>query len=341
MTPARTPLVECVPNVSEGRDPQVIAALCGAILSVPGVRLLHVDAGADAHRTVFTFAGPPEPAGDAALALAREVVHLIDMREHRGAHPRLGALDVCPFVPVRHVSLARCAALARRVASTIAHDHRMPVYLYEAAAFDPGRRSLPLLRAGEFEGLARKLQDPAFTPDFGPATAHATLGASVVGARSFLVAWNVSLDTTDVSVAREIARRVRTSGSLRMEGRATHVSTRKRLDAVRALGWGMPSYGHAQVSLNLLDVQRTPLHVAFHAIAEEAAALGTRVIGSELIGLVPLDALREAGRAWCGHHDELSDDDLVQAAVDALGLAVIRPFRPHERVLEWVLDRSG
>ena len=272
------PLIECVPNVSEGRDPDTIAALAAAVRSVDGVRLLHVDAGADAHRTVFTFAGPPESVGDAALALGRVVAARVDMRRQSGAHPRIGALDVCPFVPVRGVTLARCALVARRVGATLARDLGVPVYLYEAAAFDPQRRALPFLRRGEFEGLPARMHDRGFTPDFGPAVAHPTLGASIVGARPFLIAWNVSLDTDDVAIARTIAGRVRTSGwSAQAQGRV--VRHPGRLPAVRAVGWSMPSYGHAQVSLNLLDFETTGMHVAWQAVCEEALAAGVQVIG--------------------------------------------------------------
>ncbi len=330
-------LVECVPNVSEGRDPDVIAALAAAVRAVPGVRLVHVDSSVDAHRTVMTFAGPTERVGDAAIALAHAVAGRVDMRCQRGAHPRIGALDVCPFVPLRGVTLERCARLARRVGATIAHDLRLPVYLYEAAAFDPVRAALPVLRRGEFEGLPQKLQNPAFVPDFGPAVAHPTMGAAIVGARPLLVAWNLSLDTADVAVAQAIAARVRASGVTTVEG-GTRVHRPGRLPAVRAVGWAMPTYGHAQVSLNLLDFTVTPMHVAWRVVGEEAAAHGVLVAGSELVGLVPLEALRAAGRDALGAVDsELTDSTLVDAAVAALGLDAIHPFNPRERVLEWAI----
>lgn len=334
MTRGDPPLVECVPNVSEGRDGPVIASLAEAIASIPDVKLLHVDAGADAHRTVFTFAGPPEAAADAALALGAAVARRIDMRGHAGAHPRIGALDVCPFVPLRATTMERCTALSRRVGATLAHDHGVPVFLYEAAAFDDTRRRLPDLRRGELEGLAVRLADPAFQPDFGPARPHPSMGATIVGARPLLVAWNVSLDTTDVLVARAIAGRVRTSGVVRTHANGSRVRTPGRLAAVRAVGWSLPSFGHAQVSLNLLDVRVTPMHVAYRVVSEEAAAHGASVIGSELIGLVPLEALCSAGREVVGDADDVS---LVQAGVDALRLRAVRPFDPRERVLEWRL----
>jgi glutamate formiminotransferase/formiminotetrahydrofolate cyclodeaminase len=336
------PLVECVPNVSEGRDPIVIAALAAAIRDVPGVRLLHVDPGADAHRTVFTFAGEPEAVGDAAVALARTVAAQVDMRQHHGAHPRLGALDVCPFVPMRGVSLDRCAMVARRVAATIAHDLGMPVYLYEAAAFRSDRRALPALRRGEYEGLAARLGEPAWTPDFGPRVLHPAMGAAIVGARPFLIAWNLSLDTADAHIATQIARRVRASGWTRVVN-GQRVRLPGRLPAVRAVGWEMPSYGQAQVSLNLLDFHTTPMHEAYRVVSDEAAALGAAVIGSELVGLVPLEALRASGRAALGAAAaRASDAALVDAARRMLGLDAVHPFDPRARVLEWALaDASG
>jgi glutamate formiminotransferase/formiminotetrahydrofolate cyclodeaminase len=332
-------LVECVPNVSEGRDAAVLAVLADAICGVPGVRLLHVDAGVDANRTVFTFVGPPEPVGDAAVRLAHAVARTIDMRSQSGAHPRLGALDVCPFVPVRATTLARCAGLARRVASTLAHDLDLPVYLYEAAAFDPDRRGLPALRAGEYEGLAARIGTRGSTPDFGPSRLHPGLGAAIVGARSYLVAWNVALSTDDVDVATRIAARVRTSGYVRVAPDGTRVRVPGVLPAVRAVGWGMPSYGHAQVSLNLLDVGVTPMHVAYDAVAREAAREGHRVIGSELVGLVPLNALRDAGRDALGAAAfDAADEALVAAAVARLGLDAVHAFEPRTRVIEYALD---
>ena len=334
------PLVECVPNVSEGRDHDVIAALAATVTAVAGVTLLHVDSGVDAHRTVFTFVGPPERAGDAAIALGRQVADRIDMRRQRGAHPRLGALDVCPFVPVRSVSLERCARLARRVGATLAHDLELPVYLYEAAAFDATRRALPLLRRGQFEGLADRLRDPHGVPDFGPRRAHPTMGAAIVGARPFLIAWNLSLDTADVEVARTIARRVRASGHT-VQGGPEPVHRPGLLPAVRAVGWDMPSYGHVQVSLNLLDFTATPMHVAWRVVAEQAEAHGTRVIGSELVGMVPLAALRAAGRAALGQAQDAPDAALVAAAVQSLQLDALAPFDPSRRVLEWSMGERG
>ncbi len=333
MTGAGTPIIECVPNVSEGRDSGVVEALRSSIVAVDGVRLLHVDTGADAHRTVFTFAGPPELVGDAAIRLARAVAEQVDMRRHHGAHPRLGALDVCPFVPVRGVGLDRCVGVARRVAATLAHDLDLPVYLYEAAAFRHDRRSLVDLRRGEYEGLPARLAAAAGRPDFGPAHVSPRLGASIVGARPLLIAWNVSLATTDVAIARRIAGRVRSSGVRRRARDGGEVVTPGRLAALRAVGWAMPAYGHAQVSMNLLDYCTTPLHVAYAVIREEAECEGTKVVGSELIGLVPAEALIGSGRALLGD-GAASEDAAVAAAVKGLGLDHLGPFDPDTRILE-------
>lgn len=336
-------LIECVPNVSEGRNPRVLAALRAAIETASDVHLLHEDVGVDAHRTVYTFAGAPEAVGDAAIRLGHAVARHIDMRHHQGAHARLGALDVCPFVPIRGVTLARCAGVARRVASVLAHDLRLPVYLYEAAAYADDRRSLADLRRGEYESLGARFSDPEHAlarPDYGPAACHARLGAAVVGARPFLIAWNVSLATEDVSVARRIAGRVRTSGTRRQGPGGRQTIVPGRLHAVRAIGWVMPSYGCAQVSMNILDYRQTPLHVAYDAVAEEAALAGTGVVGSELVGLVPAEALLATGRATLGD-ETVADDEAVQAAITRLGLDHLAPFDPSQRIVERVLERCA
>jgi glutamate formiminotransferase/formiminotetrahydrofolate cyclodeaminase len=333
MSDAGTPVIECVPNVSEGRDPRIIDALASALARTSGVRLLHVDPGHDAHRTVFTFVGGPEAVADGAIRLGHAVAAHLDMRRHHGAHPRLGALDVCPFVPVRGVTLERCVGVARRVAATLAHDLDLPVYLYEAAAFRPDRRSLVDLRRGEYEHLAGRLAEPSGRPDFGPVRPSPRLGASIVGARPFLIAWNVSLATTDVTIARRIAGRVRASGVRQPGPDGKDVHHPGRLPAVRAVGWAMPSYGHAQVSMNLLDYRITPLHVAYAAVCEEAAREGTQVVGSELIGLVPADALIGTGRALLGD-EGAPEDRAVAAAVRGLGLDHLGPFDATARILE-------
>lgn len=319
-------LVECVPNVSEGRNRGTIDAIAEAVRGVAGVHLLDVDSGVAANRTVYTFVGAPAEVAEAAHRVAERCAALIDMRQHAGAHPRLGALDVCPFVPLSGVSMEACIALARNVGARIGRELDVPVYLYEHAAFRDDRRLLAGVRAGEYEGLRVRLSDPRWAPDYGPAAWRPAFGACIVGARPFLVAFNVTLSTTDAGLARRIAARLREVSAF---GR--------RLRAVRAIGWFIEEYGRAQVSMNLVDFETTPPHVAFEAVREEAEALGTSVEGSELIGLIPLEPLLMAGRFYSARegHEEVGDPDrLVATAVRRLGLERHRPFDPARRVVE-------
>jgi glutamate formiminotransferase len=352
MPDADARLVECVPNFSEGRDPDVIGAIAEAIAAVPGSRLLHVDPGAGANRTVVTFAGEPEAALDAAFAGIRTAARHIDMRDHQGVHPRIGATDVCPFVPLQGTTMADCADLARRLGERVGRELGIPVYLYGEAASRPERRGLGRLRWGQYEGLRARLADPWWAPDFGPVDwddGVARAGATVIGARFFLVALNVTLETIDVGVARRIARRLRERGEVRRHPNGTVVRdadgrplrTSGRFRHLKAIGWLIPEYGRAQVSMNLTDFRETPMHAVVSAVREEAGREGVHVAGSELVGLVPLDAMRAAGRA-SGLPADASDRELVAAAAGALALdrydpAHRRPFDPDERVLEWRL----
>jgi glutamate formiminotransferase/formiminotetrahydrofolate cyclodeaminase len=341
-------LVECVPNVSEGRDRAVIDGLSRAIASVAGVTLLDVDPGADTNRTVFTFVGPPAEVGEAAVRLAHAAAAHIDMRSHRGAHPRLGAVDVCPFVPVRDVTMDECVTLARDVGARIATELDVPVYFYERAASRPERESLAEIRAGEYEGLEAKLAQPAWAPDCGPAAFRPGFGASVVGARPFLVAYNVNLNTRDRRLANDIALSVRENGRLKRDAAGQvmrdaagqELRVPGRLKAVRAIGWYIDEYRLAQVSVNLTDFQATPLHVLFETIVEEAAARGLRVTGSELVGLIPLEPLVAAGRHFLtrqGKSPGVSEREVVETAVRTLGLGEIRPFEVEKKVLEYLV----
>jgi glutamate formiminotransferase / formiminotetrahydrofolate cyclodeaminase len=330
-----SPLVECVPNFSEGRDQAVIEALANSIRRVKGARLLGLDSGADVNRSVYTFAGAPEAVADAAVSAARTAYELIDMARQAGEHPRMGALDVCPFVPLSGIDLAGCAALADGVARRIAEELRVPVYLYEASAQRPERRSLAALRAGEYESLAARMAQPEWAPDYGPAAFVPRWGASVVGAREFLIAYNVNLTTGDAELAKEVARRVRESGRAGRDGAGKPVRVPGRLKAVRAIGWYIEAYGCAQVSTNLVDFRTTPLHEVYEAVAEEAKALGTGVAGSEIIGLVPREAILQAGR----HFEPSSEGDgLVQVAIRALGLDSVAAFEPRKRIVEYAVE---
>jgi glutamate formiminotransferase/formiminotetrahydrofolate cyclodeaminase len=345
-------LVECVPNFSEGRDKPVIEAIARAISGVAGVRLLDVDPGADTNRTVYTFVGEPESVAEAAFRAALEGAKLIDMSKHAGAHPRMGALDVCPIVPVAGVTMDDCVATARALGRRIAEALALPVYFYEYAATRPERRNLADIRAGEYEGLAKKLADPAWAPDAGPVKFNARLGATVVGAREFLIAYNVNVNTRLATLANEIALNIREAGRLKRDAQGEVVKDAAgqdlrvpgRLKAVKAIGWYIEQYRQAQVSINLLSYRTTPLHVVFETAREEAAKLGLVVTGSELVGLTPLEPLVEAGRYYLarqGRSTGLPERDLVEIAIQSLGLAQLSPFDPDKRVIEYAVRMPG
>jgi glutamate formiminotransferase/formiminotetrahydrofolate cyclodeaminase len=344
-------IVECVPNFSEGRDRAKIDAIARAIESVRDVALLDVDPGAETNRTVVTFVGPPDAVAEAAFRAIETAAGLIDMRGHSGAHPRIGATDVCPFVPVRGVEMEDCAELARRVGARVGRELGIPVYLYERAASRPERRNLADVRAGEYEGLAVRPGDPRWTPDFGPDVFHAKAGATVIGAREFLIAYNVNLNTRSKKLAHEIALDVRESGRRvrDAEGRPVRdkrgelVMTPGKLKECKAVGWYIPEYGAAQVSINLTNHRVTPVHVAFDAVVEAAESRGIRVTGSELVGLIPLDAIREAGVHYLerqGLSAGVPESDLIATAVKSLGLDDLAAFDPARKIIEYRLRRK-
>ena len=341
-------LVECVPNVSEGRDRDAIQAIAAEIRGVTGVTLLDVDPGADTNRTVYTFVGSPEAVSEAAVRMARKVAALIDMSRHTGKHPRIGALDVCPVVPVSEITMEECVDIARALGRRLADELQIPIYFYEHAATREERRSLADVRAGEYEGLAKKLADPAWAPDCGPAVFNARLGATVVGAREFLIAYNVNLNTRDRKLAHEVALNVRETGRLARDangnvvigpdGNAARVPG--RLKATRAIGWYIEEYRQAQVSINLLDFRTTPLHEVFETVKEEAERLGTRVTGSELVGMTPLQPIVDAGRFYLRQQRKspgAPESELVDLAVRSLGLDQLAPFDPQKKVVEYAV----
>ncbi|TXT47220.1 MAG: glutamate formiminotransferase / formiminotetrahydrofolate cyclodeaminase [Spirochaetes bacterium] len=337
-------IVECVPNFSEGKDQLVIQAIEAAIRSIPEVRLLGVDPGADTNRTVYSFAGPPDAVLDAALAAAKAASPLIDMRSHKGAHPRIGALDVCPFVPVSGITMEECSALAERFAQALAAELEIPVYLYDKSARHPARESLASIRSGEYEGLEAKLKDPAWKPDFGPVRFAPRWGATVTGAREFLIAYNINLNTRDKKQAHDIALSVREAGRTIRSADGSAVNKKGCLQAVRAIGWYIEEYGCAQVSINVLDYKKTPLHKVFETVKEEAEARGILVTGSELVGLIPEAALVECGRHFLvkmGKSPGLPLRIVVDTAVRSLGLSSIAPFVPSERIIEWAMKGKG
>lgn len=345
-------VVECVPNFSEGRDRAKIDSIAEALRSIQGVKLLDVDPGADTNRTVYTFVGSPTAIIEAALAAARVARDVIDMRSHRGAHPRLGALDVCPFVPVSGISLEECADLARDFGRRLAEELGVPVFLYEKAAAKPSRISLADIRSGEYEGLEAKLRDPDWLPDFGPARFDARWGATVTGAREFLIAYNVNLNTRDKKLANDIALTVREGGrvaknpdgSNAVDAAGNPLRIAGRLKAVRAIGWYIEQYRCAQVSLNLLDYTVTPLYEVYEIIREEADKRGLLITGSELVGLVPLKAMIDCGRHFLqkmGKSPGLSEKELVEVAVQSLGLESVGDFDPERKVVEWAYASKG
>ena len=343
-------LVECVPNFSEGRNRRTIDEIVGSISAVEGVRVLDVEVGEATNRTVVTFIGPPERVEEAAVAMILRAAELIDMSSHRGAHPRLGATDVCPFVPVFDITMTECVALSRRVGERVGAEG-IPVYLYEESATAPHRRNLADIRRGEYEGLAAKLADPEWRPDFGPSEFDERVrrtGATVMGAREFLIAYNVNVNTTERRLAHEIALNIREAGRAKRDekgeivrdadGKAIKIPG--RLKAVKAIGWYIDEYDRAQVSINLVSYRTTPLHVVFETCVEEAERLGLRVTGSEIIGLVPKEPLVEAGRYFLrkqGRSAGVPERDLIRAAILSLGLSELSPFVPEERIIEYII----
>ncbi|MDE5800423.1 MAG: glutamate formimidoyltransferase [Paramuribaculum sp.] len=346
-------IIECVPNFSEGRRPEVIEAIADAVRSVSGVKLLDVDPGEATNRTVMTFAGEPEPVMEAAFRAVKRASELIDMRSHKGAHPRMGATDVLPLVPVQGITLEECAQLARQLGRRIADELSIPVYAYEASAFKSERKNLAVCRQGEYEGLAARLggEDGA---DFGDRPwdeAVARTGATAVGARNFLIAVNFNLNTTSTRRANAIAFDVREKGRvLRKDGepmkdaQGNPVMQPGTLPATKAIGWFIEEYGIAQVSMNITDITRTPLHVAFDEVCRAAQARGIRVTGTEIVGIVPRSVLIDAGKYFLAKQQRscgLPEDEIVDMAVRSMGLAELGAFEPKQKVIEYMLAETA
>jgi glutamate formiminotransferase len=318
--------LECVPNFSEGRDQTIIESIAAAIRSVDGVRLLHVDPGYDANRTVYTFAGEPYLVEEAAFRAVKEAFQLIDMRQHHGAHPRIGACDVCPIIPLGDSTVAEANAVAQHLGQRLG-QMGIPVYMYEHSAQVPLRKNLAQIRKGEYEGLREKLLSKDWQPDFGPAEFQARFGAMVLGARNFLVAYNINLDTQDVGIAKRIAAGLRESGHKDTQGRQIP----GLLKGVKAIGWWMDAYGCAQVSTNIVDIDAVSIRAVYDTVDALARELGCSATGSELIGLIPEKVLLQAGQTLVSNgSDKLQ---ILQAAIEYLGLKI----RPEERVLEYLL----
>ena len=333
-------IIECVPNYSEGRDKSVIDAIVAAISSVEGVKVLDVDPGEATNRTVVTFVGEPEPVCEAAFRGAAKAKELIDMRKHHGAHPRSGATDVLPLIPVSGITLEQCADLARKLAKRLYEELDIPCYCYEAAAFRPERKNLAVCREGEYEALPRKFQSPQTQPDFGGSwnLSAQTAGATNVGARGFLVAVNFNLNTTSTRRAMAVAFDVREKGRKNPSGEGWIPGT---LKGTKAIGWYIDEYGIAQVSMNITDIDLTPLHVAFEEVCRCASARGLRVTGAEIVGLVPKKVLIDAGRFYLEKQQRslgISEEEIVKIAVKSMSLDDLKPFNPKEKVIEYMME---
>jgi glutamate formiminotransferase/formiminotetrahydrofolate cyclodeaminase len=332
-------LIECVPNFSEGVNLSIIKQITDVIESVEGIRLLNVDPGKATNRTVVTFVGEPEAVTEAAFLAIKKAGELIDMRSHRGAHPRMGSTDVCPLIPIAGITLEETAHYARQLAERVGRELQLPVYCYEAAQPDKARSNLSVIRAGEYEGFFKKINDPLWKPDFGPAEFDSKRGATVIGARDFLVAYNINLNTTSTRRANAVAFDIREAGRNRVENGKT-INIPGSLKAVKAIGWYIEEYGIAQISINLTDIRTTPIHVAFDEACKKATERGMRVTGSELVGLVPLKALTDAGRYFLQKQRRstgVSEKELIKIAVRSLGLDELAPFDPEKRIIEYLL----
>ncbi len=351
----QTRLIECVPNFSEGNDLSIIKQITAQIEAAEGVTLLDVDPGKATNRTVVTFVGPPEEVIEAAMRAVAKASELIDMSKHKGEHPRFGATDVCPLVPVSNVTMAETVEYARKLAQRIGDELNIAVYCYENAAFTEQRRNLADVRAGEYEGLREKLSRPGWQPDFGPSEFNPKTGAIAVGARDFLVAYNINLNTTSTRRANAIAFDVREKGRMKRRGdsltgeivrdeRGEPVWIPGSLEHVKAIGWYIEEYGIAQISMNLTNISATPVHVAFDEVCRRAAARGIRVTGSELVGLIPLRAMLDAGKYFLKKQERstgIADREIIKIAVKSLGLDDLYPFKPEEKIIEYAIaDQS-
>lgn len=336
-------LIECVPNFSEGSDMSIIKQITNEIESVEGVRLLDVDPGKATNRTVVTFVGEPISVIEAAFRAIKKAAELIDMRKHTGEHPRMGATDVCPLIPVANISMEETAEWAKKLGERVGNELTIPVYLYEAAQKNPERKNLSIIRAGEYEGFSKKILLSEWAPDFGKAIFNAKSGATVIGARDFLVAYNINLNTTSTRRANAIAFDVRESGRKIQNEKGEEIVQPGTLKSVKAIGWFIEEYGVAQISMNLTNVNITPIHIAFDEVCKKANERGVRVTGSELVGLIPLKSLLDAGRYFLEKQQRsvgVSEKELIHIAVKSLGLDELSEFIPEKKIIEYLLNEE-
>ena len=348
-------LIECVPNISEGRDLEKINNIAKIVEEIEGVKLLNIDPGAATNRTVITFVGEPKPVIDAAFLLIKKAQELIDMSCHSGEHPRMGATDVCPLVPISNISMKECISWAHRLGEKVGEELEIPVYHYEEAAKEEKRKNLANCRKGEYEGLREKLSDPRWKPDYGPSNFNDSVkksGATAISARDFLVAYNINLNTTSTRRANAIAFDIREAGRIKREGNpltgkivkdkhGNSVKTPGLFKAVKGIGWFIEEYGVAQISYNLTNINISPLHEVFDKTCERALARGLRVTGSELVGLVPKKVLIDAGKYFLKKQNRsvgINEEEIIKIAIKSLGLDELAPFNPNERVIEYMID---
>ncbi|MCX8058903.1 MAG: glutamate formimidoyltransferase [Spirochaetes bacterium] len=339
-------IVECVPNFSEGRNKEIIDRIANAIKNTNGVTLLDVDSGYDTNRTVYTFVGEPENVLNAAFNAIKVGTELIDMSKHKGAHPRIGACDVCPFVPVANISMEDCIHLAKTLGKMVGELIGIPVYLYEYAATKPERKNLANIRMGEYEGLQEKLKDPEWTPDFGPAIFNEKVkrsGATVIGARDFLIAYNININSKNKNLANTIAKEIREMGKTIKDENGNKINIPGKLKECKAIGWYVEDYKRAQISINLTNYHVTNIHHAFEAAKEEAQKIGVEITGSEIVGLVPKDAIIEAGLYYLkkqGESRAVSEDEIIDIAIYSLGLSEVAKFDPDKKIIERLINKK-
>ncbi|MFM9026677.1 MAG: glutamate formimidoyltransferase, partial [Bacteroidota bacterium] len=335
-------LIECVPNFSEGNDELVIKQITEALNSVEGVQVLNVDPGKATNRTVITLVGDPASVIESAFRGIKKASETIDMRKHKGEHPRMGATDVCPLIPISGISMEETAEWSKKLAKRVGEELKIPVYLYEEAQAKAERKNLSVIRAGEYENFFQKIKQPEWKPDFGPTEFPATSGATVIGARDFLVAYNVNLNTTSVRRANSVAFDVRENGRKVKNDKGEETVQPGACKSVKAIGWFIEEYGIAQVSMNLTNISITPVHIAFDECVKSAYNRGMRVTGSELVGLIPLNALLDAGRYFLEKQNRssgVSERELIRIAVKSMGLDELGPFNPDERIIEYRLNK--
>ncbi len=347
-------LIECVPNFSEGVDMNIIQEITQEIKAVAGVKLLDVDPGKATNRTVVTFVGTPNEVVEAAFLAIKKASELIDMSQHQGEHPRMGATDVCPFIPIANITMEETVAYSKKLAQRVGEELDIPVFLYESSATDPRWKNLANIRSGEYEKMESKLQGNDFVPDFGPQKLHVKAGVTAIGARDFLIAYNVNLNTTSVRRANSVAFDVREAGRVKREGNpitgkvirdANGEAVREagKCKAVKGIGWYIEEYGIAQVSMNLTDIHTTPLHIAFEACCQSATSRGMRVTGSELVGLMPLQVMLDAGRYFLRQQNRstgIAEEEIIKIAVKTMGLDELSPFDPKKKIIEYLLQEE-